>query len=71
MKTYPAGVDDDDVDDVDESRHLGVVALAGGWQLLAAGLLGVASVELFNEGLADEGAPRYLTRETCFRLVSL
>ena len=73
MKTYPAGVDDDDVEDVDESRHLGVVALAGGWQLLLAGLLVlvVASVELFSEGLADEGAPRYLIGKTCFRLVSL
>ena len=69
MKTYPAGVDDDDVDDVDERRHLGVVALAGGWQLLA-GLLDVASVELFSEELADEGDPRYLIGETCFRLVS-
>ena len=59
--SYPAGVDADDVDDVEESRHFGVVLFAVGW--LLAGLLGVASGELFSEGLADdEAVPRYLGR---------
>lgn len=57
-RRHPAGVDADDVDDVEESRHFGVVLFAGCW--LLAGLLGVASGELFSEGLADdEAVPRY------------
>ena len=65
MRAYPAGVDADDVDDVEESRHLGVVAFAGDWPLLAGeGLLVVADGELFNEALPDEGAPRYLGGKT-------
>jgi len=59
-RRHPAGVDAVDADEVEESRHLGVVAFAGDWPLLAGeGLLVVADGELFNEALPDEGAPRY------------
>ena len=55
------------MDDVEERRHLGVVAFAGDW--LLAGLLGVASDELFSEGLPDdEAVPRYLEGGTYFTL---
>ena len=64
-RAYPVGVDADDADDVEESRHLGVVAFAGDWLLLAGeGLLVVADGELFNVALPDEGAPRYLGGKT-------
>ena len=64
-RAYPAGIDADDADDVEESRHLGVVAFAGDWLLLAdEGLLVVADGELFIEALPDGGAPRYLGGKT-------
>ena len=68
MRAYPAGVDADDVDDVEESRHLGVVGFAEDWLVAGEELLVVA--ELFNEVLPDEGAPRYLVGkpfQTCMQ----
>ena len=68
MRAYPAGVDADDVDDVEESRHLGVVGFAEDWLLAGEELLVVA--ELFNEVLPDEGALRYLVGkpfQTCMQ----
>ena len=64
---HPDGVDVDDVDDVDERRHFGVVLLVGGCLdgvFVDEGVVVEARDELLSDGLAVEGEPRYLCDET-------
>ena len=64
---HPDGVDVDDVDDVDERRHFGVVLLVGGCLdgvLVDEGVVVEAKDELLSDGLAVEGEPRYLCDES-------
>ena len=64
---HPDGVDVDDVDDVDERRHFGVVLLVGGCLdgvLVDEGVVVEARDELLSDGLAVDGEPRYLCDET-------